>query len=83
MLWDISHIYHYIIFTFYFTDNDQVDINTTDEHVLRTIRGVEPKILSNIRKERNKRKFENKDDLLNRVSKFPESAIKKIKFTRY
>jgi len=56
-----------------------VNVNTADKHVLRTIRGVGPTIASDIYK---KRPFRNKDDLLNRVNKFPEGAIKKIKFTK-
>ena len=82
MLWDISYIYHYIIFTFCFIANDKLDANTAEEYELRTIRGIGPGIASEIDRKRKEREFEDEKDLYNRVKRIPPEAKTKIKVVK-
>ncbi|CAI2192217.1 5893_t:CDS:2 [Funneliformis geosporum] len=60
-------------------DNDQLDANTAEEYELRTVRGIGESIASEIK---NKRPFEDENDLYNKVKNIPMEARKKIKATK-
>ncbi|CAI2196445.1 10594_t:CDS:1, partial [Funneliformis geosporum] len=56
--------------------DDQLDVNTVEKYKLRTVRGIEESIASEIK---NKKPFENENDLYNKVKNIPMEARKKIK----
>ncbi|CAI2180355.1 897_t:CDS:2, partial [Funneliformis geosporum] len=60
-------------------DDDQLDANTAEEYELRTVRGIGESIASEIK---NKRPFEDENDLYNKVKNIPIEARKKIKATK-
>ena len=82
MLWDISFIYHYIIFTFCFIANDKLDANTAEEFELKTIRGIGPAIATEICLKRKERSFDDEIDLYNRVKRIPEESKTKIEVVK-
>jgi DNA uptake protein ComE-like DNA-binding protein len=56
-----------------------LDVNTAEEYELRTVRGIGKSLASEIK---NKRLFDDDEDLYKRVKNIPMEARKKLKVTK-